>query len=355
MDARDGAGDGGQKALIGIAPTQMDAAAWNRLSEGAAALNLLQTWEYGAAKAETSSWDVERHELTAGDATAGLVQTLVRKLPLGLGGVAWVNRGPIAVDPGLDYAAFFADAAAALRRHYVEERGFYLRIAPPVTAEALSADGAPPARFRFTESLGWASAILDLTPPLEQLRTGLNRKWRGHLNRSERAGLSVRAGTDAAFLEAFLEGHDELLSTNRFQTTVTTPLLRALWAALPADRQMMLFIAELDGRRAGSVLMVRYGDTAEYLAGNTTDEGRRAGAGQLLLWRAMEAMRAEGMRRLDLSGMDPVATPKGIYDFKRGLNAAPYRLAADLEAETRNPISQLIGWRVNRAFAHRSA
>jgi lipid II:glycine glycyltransferase (peptidoglycan interpeptide bridge formation enzyme) len=112
---------------------------------------------------------------------------------------------------------------------------------------------------------------------------------------------------------------------------------------------METFIANLDGRPAGSVLMVRHGDTAEYLAGTVAAAGRAVNAGQLLLWRAVVAMQEQGARRFDLGGLDAHLTPPGIYRFKDGLGGLPYRLAPELEALGGSLLGRLVRWRVRAA------
>ena len=87
------------------------------------------------------------------------------------------------------------------------------------------------------------------------------------------------------------------------------------------------------------------------LAGNVWDEGRRLNAGQLLLWRAVCAMKEHGIRWFDVSGLDPDLTPPGIRTFKEGLSGVPYRLAPELEALGGGPLGRLVRWRVRRARA----
>ena len=55
---------------------------------------------------------------------------MIRDLPVVGGGLVWINRGPL-----FNLAAVsFADLIAALKEVYVNQRGFYLRIAPPFPA-----------------------------------------------------------------------------------------------------------------------------------------------------------------------------------------------------------------------------
>ena len=337
--------------MLDVAVREFSAEAWCDAASGFGAGSLVQSWEYAEAKARTGPWAVERGVLVDGTAPpVGLYQALVRRLPAGLpGGLAWINRGPLWRRAGSDGAPLVA-MLEALRRHYAEERRLYLRLAPPADEAALPPAFVAAAGFR-PAAPGWASARLDLTAPVEALRGNLGAKWRGHLNKGERAGLEVRSGTAADLFEAFLDHHRRLLAERRFATSLTPDLLRCLHALQPEGRHLAVWLAEAGGSVLASVLMARYGDSCEYLAGNTGAEGRRLNAGQVLLWRALVAMKEHGCASLDLGGMDPEATPPGILAFKQGLGGRPYRLAPELEAGGGGIMGRIVRWRAARARA----
>ena len=80
------------------------------------------------------------------------------------------------------------------------------------------------------------------------------------------------------------------------------------------------------------------------------DEGRRLNAGQLLLWSAALKAKERGYRWLDLGGMDPSGTPKGIHYFKAGLNPTPYSYVGDFEAYFPGVITAAIRWKLERTL-----
>ncbi len=319
---------------------------WNRLIGDFTGLSLLQRWEYAEAKARAGPWGVERGVFFKSGEPVGAFQALIRPLPAGLpGGLAWINRGPLHRNDE-ELAAMMG----LLRDRYARKRGMYLRIAPPIEnliAEDLSAEGFAPAGCP-----GWASAVVDLTAPLEALRGNLRQKWRNCLNKAERMNLEIKWGDGEDIFAAFLEGHGKLIAEKGFATSVTTDLLRALQDLSAPENRMEAFIVSHEGAPAASALIAKFGETCEYLAGNVGDEGRRRNAGQFLLWRVAAAMKAEGFRRFDLGGVDPDLTPKGVFRFKDGLAGTPYRLAREVEALDGGPLGRLVRWRVNRARAN---
>ncbi|BAE48847.1 lipid II:glycine glycyltransferase FemX [Paramagnetospirillum magneticum] len=320
-----------------LSPTTLDQMAWEAALAGFAGASLLQSWAYGAAKVDEGGWDLERLDYREAGTLSGMAQVMVRRLPLGLGGLAWINRGPL-VAAGHDPAPIFA----ALRRWF-GRRGFYLRVAPAL------ADQVTPPGFRPAGRPGWASALLDITPEEADLRKGLHGKWRNTLNKAEREGPAISgAETDLA---DFLAGYGRFLAERSVPTTVTPALLAALHRHSLEHLRPLAYVARHQDEVVGGVLMARYGKGAEYLAGYGTEAGRRLGVGQALLWRGLVDVKRRGAEFLDLGGLDPLRTPAGIRDFKEGVRGVPYRLAEELECLGPNPLARLVRRKVARSLA----
>ncbi len=333
--------------MIEFTSKTYDGAEWRGVFDTLRGQNLLQTWAYGEAKARTGPWRIERGVFQRDGEIIGACQVMLRDIPVFGGGLAWAGRGPLYHDQ-----RDVADMCAALARRYCAERGYYLRLAPPVEADAFPEAAVREAGFHHTGTAGWASAKIDLRLGLEELRAKLEGKWRGRLNKAERAGFRVEMNTAPATFSAFLATHEQFLAATQFDTGVTPAFLRVLQEVSANDLKLEPVLAyDDDGAVMASVLIAKYGDTVEYLAGNATDVGRRNAAVQLLLWRAIEQMKARGFAAFDVSGMDPELTPPGIYQFKRGLSGAPYRLASEIEAGGGGLIGRLVRWRVRKARA----
>ena len=324
---------------------------WSKVVAPFADLSLMQCWAYAEAKARTGPWRAERGVFYDGQCEVGAFQALIRSLPLVAGGLAWINRAPLWRRDGETEEQPLVAMMAELRAHYADRGRMYLRLAPPAPEGKLAAGTLREAGLSPAGTLGWSSAVLDLTAPLEDLRKGLKQKWRNCLNKAERLPVEVRSGCGEEIFTAFLESHAHLTADCDFATSVTVDLLRALQGLLPEGRKLEAFLAYQKEMPVGSVLIAKYGDTCEYLAGHTSAEGRRLNAGQLLLWRAVAAMKEQGFRRFDLGGMDAVLSPRGIYRFKGGLGGKPYRLAPELEAVGGGQLGRLVRWRARRARA----
>lgn len=291
---------------------------WEALIAGAGRSNLLQSWAWGAAKAEIEGWRPRRAVLAHGTVAVAAVQVLEKSL--GPCRLARVNRGPLWLAEDLTAEAKAA-TLAALTRNWRWYRGAALLIAPEI-AEGRTV----PTGWRHRAAPAWGSAWIDLSAEEATLRKGLNGKWRNMLVNAEKAGLEIEVVADAAGLDWLLPRYRAMMAEKGF-SGIAPGLLAALARhAEPGD--LLLLKARAGDEDASAVLVCRHGLAATYLIGWNSDAGRRTRANHLLLWRALLALKDRGCRWFDLGGIDAALTP-GVAAFKRGLGGAEYRLAGE--------------------------
>ncbi len=161
-------------------------------------------------------------------------------------------------------------------------------------------------------------AIWDILPELDALRAGLAGKWRNRLVAAERAGLRVQRGGDWAALVAAEAGQRDAKGYKG--------LPPAFSDALPGDVRR-IWVWRQGGQVRAAMGFVVDGFTATYHLGWADVAARGAGAHGVMLWQAMSALRAEGVRWMDLGLVDDDAAP-GLAHFKRGTGAVVRRLGA---------------------------
>jgi lipid II:glycine glycyltransferase (peptidoglycan interpeptide bridge formation enzyme) len=336
-------------------PSDFSERQWTSLVDTSSEYNLLQTWAYGAAKEVSGPWKAVRGTVTCEGLKIGAAQVMVRNLPVLRGGLAWLNRGPMILAEAKNTAdtlgrvVLILEMIRAIRSHFVEEQKLYLRIAPSLFQNELELSTLDKLSMKPTDTLGWASAKLDLSCSDSDIRKALNGKWRGHLSKAERSGLTVRNGCDKALFQEFSQLHTKMVQDKNLSTNLNAAFFETLQNLMPDEQKMEMFVV-MDGPTIlGSTLIAKYGSSCEYLATTTTPEGRRKNAGQLLLWAAILEMKTQGYKNLDLSGVDPEQTPKGILAFKQGVNAVPYRLAQELDTTDGGFLSHLVKWKVQQS------
>ncbi len=150
------------------------------------------------------------------------------------------------------------------------------------------------------------------------LRAGLAGKWRNRLVAAERAGVRVRLGAGAT-LEALLTAEGGQRRARGYRA-----LPEGFSRALP-ERSLRLW--EWQGARGfgAGMCFVVHGTTATYHLGWASPAAKAEGVHGVMLMRAAEDLRAEGVRWLDLGSVDTEAAP-GLARFKLGTGAELRRL-----------------------------
>jgi len=297
-----------------------DRVRWERLSSEAHFPHFTQAWCYGEGK-RTQGWAPERLVFQDDAGPVAICQVLIRRL-LGLPVAARINRGPVflARSPSIELqSAVFA----SLRRRWRNLRRGVLFIAPAIPMEQSGPELLGAAGFRQRRAGGWGSALIDLQPPLEEIRAGFASTWRNRLNASVKAGVDVRVRNDPGAFDWMLERHADNMAQKGF-VGPDVPFVRAMIDDDP--KSFCVLQAVVDGNPCAGILVARFGAHAETYLCPTSDAGRKTNAHNLLYWTAIAEMKSAGCRALDVGGY---TTTERYGAFKRGLKGAEYRLCGE--------------------------
>jgi len=238
-------------------------------------------------------------------------------------GIAYLRWGPLVVrkEVGADPAVGRA-MARALEEEYIGKRGLFLRILPNAFAGTERAEQFQSAFSTFgTEPPSpeneYRTFLLDLAPPLEELRRNLDKKWRNQLSRAEKNNLTVTTGTSAELFQRFRSIYEEMWKRKAFETSVNIAQFQEIQQSLAETEQFRILICEEKGVPVAGLIASAMGDSAIYLLGATSDEGLTAKGAYLLQWNLVQWMKENGTRWYDLGGIDPERNP-GVYHFKKG-------------------------------------
>lgn len=281
---------------------------WSAITAGAT-MHLPQSPMFAEARAGESGATIERLLVRVDGVVIAAVSAIVRRVAGA--GVVRINRGPVWLAP--TDAPRRHRVIRALAHEFRLRRGSLLLIAPDLemTDEALVAmREAGLARRRVRP---YRSVVLDLARCVDELREGLDRKWRNQLKAAER-DLHVEATSGEEAFEWLVSRHAEFLRFRRFAGPEPS-FLRRLRAA--GEEDLLVLRARRDDRWVSGVLMARHGASCTYVIGWTSEQGRRHQAGNVLLWQGLLAMKARGCVQSDLGGINPFTAP-GIAAFKRG-------------------------------------
>ena len=294
---------------------------WARHLAMAGISSLEQSWAYGEALAATEGCRVRRALITGAGGALAMVQTFEkhRFLPLD---VVRILRGPLWLEPGLSPERRQA-VLHLVKRQFRLSRRELLIWSPELTQgrESLKLMRSCGARQVVT---GYSTVVLDLQPPEDDLRAGLHGKWRNRLVVAEKAGLSVNVASGGRTLDWLVDRAEAFRRRTRF-VGPSGALVGAIARAQPDRQDVLVLTAQAQRERLAGALFFVHGRTATYMLGWTGSDGRRSRAQNLLLWRAISALRERGLGWLDLGGVSSAAP--GVARFKLGLGGRLHTLA----------------------------
>lgn len=323
-----------------LAKTVTDRATWNATLAKLPYAHVLQTWEWGEFKAQTTGWEPDRLAFFNRGEAVGMAQVLTRQQ--GPFRVMYVPKGP-----ALDFTdEEIRQAVVEELKRYARERGaIFLKIDPDVVV-GVGEPGTPEARplplgeriqeewaragLRFShEQIQFRnSVVLDLRRDEEDLLMEMKPKTRYNIRLAARKGVTVRFG-DADDLDLLYELYEQ---TARRDDFVIRPLAyyRKAWADFMRAGLAIPIIAEYKGRPLAHVIIFGHGKRAWYFYGASSDEERNRMPTYALQWAAIRWAKSQGMAVYDMWGApddfadddDPLA---GVYRFKSGFGGTVVR------------------------------
>jgi lipid II:glycine glycyltransferase (peptidoglycan interpeptide bridge formation enzyme) len=297
--------------------------------------NLLQSWQYGTAKEQAEGWRALRFLIS--DHTGhpkALAQVLTRTLPL-LGGIARLNRGPLFLEE-LSETEGAENALAALRallREARRRRWWVMQIAPELPDSEVARQGLRGLGLRPRANAAWASGLIDLSLSEDELFGRLNRRWKRALSKASELGVTVQLEElNSSRLGELLSSYADLQQRNSFDgisRRLIDELSRLRFDGWSCDFFVAEIVNEGGGQEAiGYRICLRHGNTAIDFVVSTNEKGRQMEANSALYWKAILHARQSGCAWFDIGGLSE-ATPKGIAEFKQGLNATSYKLVGE--------------------------
>ncbi len=290
-----------------------DAAWWERGLARAPTSLWQQSWAYGSA-ARQYGRTVDRFEIRVEGAQIGLVQTIGRLAFGGRVGLRHALGGPVWRPAAPPFAR--AQALRALKRQ-LGGPGRLLLVTPDRCDQEEGMLERAGLRRVMT---GYTTARLEVATDPDRQCAGLRKSWRYVLRHPPRdlEPRVIAAGSDPCALDAAL-AEVERTRRARGYGAVALPIVRRA----ARDGKALLALGSVGDTVEAVMLIVRHGSAATYQSGWSSREGRRLRAHEHLLWSALGALRQQGVRMLDLGGLD---VPAGIRAFKLATGAVPVTL-----------------------------
>jgi lipid II:glycine glycyltransferase (peptidoglycan interpeptide bridge formation enzyme) len=186
------------------------------------------------------------------------------------------------------------------------------------------------------------TALLDLTRSEDELLAAMKSKTRYNVRLASRRGVTVRAGK----VHDIPRFYDMYAETGQRDGFLTRPLAyySDAWRTFLEAGLAHMLLAEVEGDAVAGAILFRFGDTAWFNYGASTDRHRSRMPNYALQWEAIRWARSVGCMVYDMWGapdtLDESDRLWGVWRFKAGLGAqfAPHIGAYDY------PTSQLLYW-----------
>lgn len=319
---------------------------WNNLIASFPGAHILQTWEWGQAKAHygwmpsTRIWRDSQGQIRAA--------ALVLERDFSLRGlrfpwkVMYIPKGPLLLD--------WTDRS--LRKQVLDDLGrlgwqrgaIFVKIDPdvrlgsgvPGTGEAIE-DPVGQEVFSDLKRAGWRfspeqvqfrnTVLIDLKAEPEALLAGMKQKIRYNIRLAERKGVFVRSGTEAD-LGLLYRMYAETSARDGFVIREEA-YYRLVWETFMRAGAAEPLVAEVVGEPVAALIVFRFAGKAWYLYGMSRQAHRDKMPNHLLQWEAMLRARGAGCIMYDLWGapdnFDKSDPLWGVYRFKEGFGGQVVR------------------------------
>lgn len=245
---------------------------------------------------------------------------MVQGLPLGLGSIAVAKWAPmLRRTEGADANAIYARMIETLCAEYAERRGMMLSVLPRASLAGGNAEYRLLLEhgFRQGATLGFPDRyIVNLRLSDAEQRASFHQKWRYHLNKADKAGLTFEhAGAERR--PEFDALYEQMVDRKKFPDHSAYGTVPALMDMRNPTLRPELFFVRHAGEIVAGAIIFKAGDRAVYLYGATSAAALELRAGYFLHWHIICWLRDNTPARwYDLGGTDGF---QGLHQFKKGM------------------------------------
>lgn len=310
---------------------------WNQVLTGFADACIYQTWAYPAAR-----WGEKRlSQFIMEDNNGVKAAALIRNLtPPGLqAGLSYVSMGPMwrlkgrPADP-----RDLTEALTAMWQSLAVERGMHLRLRPNFTLSQLDDTPGLLEATGFKSRQGvrpYETLMIDLAQSSDEIMASFHGKWRNSLKKGLKAECEILVGRQMELFDQFLGLQHEMAERKHFQERLDLQALRQAQSSEAEENQLIIFLAMRQGEPLAAAAISWLGDTAIYLLGASSPQGRKLNASYVLQWEIITKLKEWDCRWYDLGGVN-TSGKSGVLLFKQrlaGKNGKHIELIGEIEAK----------------------
>lgn len=275
---------------------------------------------------------------------------------LPFGGILYAPRGPV-----LDYSSpeaphLFSQILTKLvhlaRRHFAVVRvSPYLGNEASWVAESLQAKGFFKAKNPISHT---ATIRLDMTPSMDQIFGGMEKRRREDVRRYERRATdwSVRISNSFKSLETLYSLYlQSITEANAFLKDFND--IQVMHKTLNSTGSTSILTVEYQNQPVASALIATLGNRAWPMYIGTAKGAKSiTGAGVALYWEMFKWLKGQEYVEYDFHGLPEISGPDdpfyGVYLFKRGWGGKKLRLIGEYDYAPYPFLGKLLNWNISR-------
>ena len=313
---------------------------WNDTLRTLPYAHVLQTWEWGQFKYETTGWIPHRWAFKREGEIVALASVGARSIG-GLMNLMYAPKGPALK---YDDADLTRAVLQQLKRQARKRRAIWLKVDPDI-ADATGIPGeeedTPVATgqavreilqdegFRFSEDqIQFRNTLtIDLTQSEDDILMAMSGNTRRKVRQAYKKDVTIRAGS-LADLDLLYRLYSTTGNRNEFLVRPQA-YYDKLWQTFIAQDLAHVLIAEYEGEAIAHVILFHFGNTCWYFYGASSNRERKRMPTYALQWEAMKWAKAQGYQTYDMWGApdrfsedDPMW---GVYMFKQGFRGTVER------------------------------
>jgi lipid II:glycine glycyltransferase (peptidoglycan interpeptide bridge formation enzyme) len=305
---------------------------WNNALRTLPYAHILQTWEWGEFKRQTTGWQPHRIAFKQGGDIVAMASIGIRRI--GIAKVLYVPKGAVFAYEKPELTHKILD----FLQHFARQQGaIWLKIDPDVPVATGVPDEPDDTSCEVGQNLqanlqahGWQfsadqvqfrnTICVDLTRSEDEILAAMSQNTRRKVRTAEKKGVTIRAATqdDLATLYALYQTTGE---RDHFLIRPREYYLHE-WRYLMDAGLAHALIAEYENMPIAHVILFHFGQKCWYFYGASSNAERERMPNYALQWAAMQWAKTQGYTTYDMWGapniFDESDSMWGVYEFKRG-------------------------------------
>lgn len=289
--------------------------------------NLLQSWNYGEAKAAVEGWIVHRGIIQKDNQPIALCQWLEKKF-LKLFRIIRINRGPIWINSHPDDREKFS-IYNFIYKHFSVYRGNFLFIAPALDGNEKNDAFLKNIGFKKrVKIVPWKSSLINLKKTEQELRDSLRSRLRNYLKRSENADFIFEVSSQRADCVDLMVRYVQMQKEKNF-TGISAEFIQSLYDVKCQDGHVLMTrIKNTNGNIIAEKFVAIHGNQSTPLVAWTSSEGAKSLAMHFLTWKTMLHLKERGAHYFDFGGYNEIHHAS-VSQFKKSFGGDEYCLVGE--------------------------